>query len=299
MKKLMLASSLLTLFLSACAGPDQTITTANTSVESDTLVTTLNTVIQSDAVQNAQFKFADDCDPSTLNNMVFCDVAQVKGDITTSVVDQVCVDACDAAYDICHGGCSTIDWTCNNCCTKECKSVRSSCKDLCGYLDVKLGSYLYRIETIKGVGALNALSVSNPVVGADPNVFSVDIAMNIPSEVLAHTYYDIIGISGHIDLKTTGATATATGALTDICGDGYYLQLDSLVISIPDDIFDSNLLTEIAQELGIEVSALTGGVVDLNALLLAELNDIAASETMKAINSALATQKIAPSDCEI
>ena len=294
--------------------------TSTKTPSGDLLVTTLNTVIQSDAVQTAQFSFADGCDSSTLNNMIFCDAAEVSGDITISTIDQGCVDAAKAIQDtenaaiddtrkICKTGCEAVDWTCGGCCSDGCQDASDLAKEgtqaeydasveLCGYLDIPIGSYLYQIETIKGVGALNVVSVTNPVVGEDSNVFSVDIAMNIPTEVLAHTYYDTVGIKGHIDLSTSGATAAATGSLTDVCGDGYYLQLDTLVITIPENIFDSNLLTEIAEELGIAVSDLTGGIVDLNALILSELNDVASTETMKAINSALSDIKIADSDCE-
>lgn len=263
----------------------------------------LNTVIQSEAVQNYQFVIEDGCTPSVLNDLEFCNSVKSKNDITTSVVDQVCVDACNVAYDICHGGCSAVDWTCNNCCTKECKKARDLCKDACGYLNVKIGYYEYQVINAKGLGALRVTSVTDPVV--DPNndtLFSVNITMDVPAEVTSKVHYEFQidgtpAIKGDMTLSTTGVSAKGTGILKDRCGEGYYLEITTLTIDIPENIFDSNELTKIAEELMIAVSDLTFGTVDLRKKLMDKLNDTVSKQVMKALNEVLDDTKIAPAGC--
>jgi len=267
------------------------------------ITTTLNTVIQSDAVQNYQFVIEDGCTPSVLNDLEFCNAVKSKNDLTTSVIDQACVDACNVAYDICHGGCSAVDWTCNDCCTKECKKARDECKSLCGYLNVKIGYYEYQIINAKGLGALRVLSVTDPVVYPDDTtLFGVNISLDVPTEVTSKVHYEfqvdgIPAVKGDMTLSTTGVKATGTGVLRETCGDGYYLEITSLTIEIPENIFDSNELTKIAEELMIAVSDLTFGLVDLREKLMKELNNTVSKEVMKALNDVLDDTKIAPADC--
>ena len=123
------------------------------------ILTTVNTIIQSPEIQGMTFKVSSSCDKtSVLNDIEFCNEVYVHDKYTWSVVDDACITACDVAYDLCHAGCSTIDWTCNNCCTKECKKGRDGCKSLCGYLDMT-GGYEFRLTSIKGVGKLTAYRV--------------------------------------------------------------------------------------------------------------------------------------------
>jgi len=257
------------------------------------IVNLLNSAIQSDYVQSYEFTIEEGCTPSVLNDLEFCDAVKSKNNITTSVVDQACVDACNVAYDVCHGGCSAVDWTCNDCCTKECKKARDGCKDLCGYLDVKIGYYLYEVENAKGLGALRVTSVTDPVVMPnDSTLFTVDIAMDVPAEVSSKIYYEFEvdgfpAIKDHMTLTTTGVTAKASGELIPNCNGEYYIQITDMTVSIPDNVFDSNTLTQIADALMISVDELTFGVVDIETKLLNSLNNTVAKETMKALNDVL------------
>jgi hypothetical protein len=289
--RLLLMSTLLFL-LGSCATQVQK-NLGDTPPSGEALVGILNTAIQSDFVQDYEFVIEEGCTPSVLNDLEFCNAVKSKNDITTSVVDQACVDACNAAYDVCHGGCSAVDWTCNDCCTKECKKARDGCKDLCGYLDVKIGYYLYQVENAKGLGNLTVTSVTDPVVMPnDSTLFTVDIDMNVPSEVSARIYYEfevdgLPAIKDHMTLTTTGVTAKASGELIPNCNGDYYIQLTDMTVTIPDNVFDSNTLTQIADALMISVDQLTFGVVDLETKLLNSLNNTVAKETMKALNDVL------------
>jgi len=104
-------------------------------------------------------------------------------------------------------------------------------------------------------------------------------------------------IKGDMTLSTTGVKANGTGILRETCGDGYYLEITDLTISIPENIFDSNELTKIAEELMIAVSDLTFGTVDLRKKLLDKLNDTVSKQVMKALNEVLDDTKIAPAGC--
>lgn len=269
----------------------------------ETITGVLNTVIQSEALQSYEFVIESGCTPSVLNDLEFCNSVKSKNDLTTSVVDQLCVDACNAAYNVCHGGCSAVDWTCNDCCTKECKKGRDLCKDACGYLNVKIGYYEYQIVNAKGLGALRVLSVTDPVVDpSNDTIFSVNVSMDVPSTVTSKVHYEFQidgtpAIKGDMTLSTTGVKAKGTGILRETCGDGYYLELTSITIEIPENIFDSNELTKIAEELMIAVSDLTFGTVDLRKKLLNKLNDTVSKEVMKALNDILDDTKIAPAGC--
>ena len=257
------------------------------------IVNGLNTIIQSDAIQNWTFTTSSGCDTSVLDTMIFCGL-EAKDKYTWSVVDDACIDACNAAYDLCHGGCSAVDWTCGNCCTKECKKGRDECKDACGYLDYTAG-YDYKIENIKGVGGLYVVSVIDMQVHSDnPNVFSVTLSLNVPTTTV-HCYYKIWAdlaakFEGHMDLVAKNSTGIATGTLTLKCdGDkpGYYLVIDDVDVTIPSNVFDSNTLTQIAKTLGMSVSYLTGGVVDLDDMLLDYANGELSKELTKVLNGVL------------
>jgi hypothetical protein len=84
---------MLLLFLSSCGILKKSSYTPPPSGQVITEV--LNTVIQSEPVQNYQFVIESGCTPSVLNDLEFCNSVVSKNDITTSVVDQACVDACD------------------------------------------------------------------------------------------------------------------------------------------------------------------------------------------------------------
>ena len=273
------------------------------------ILTTLNTIIQSPQIQGLEFKVSSSCDKtSVINDIEFCNEVYVHDKYTWSVVDDAWVDACDIAYDLCHGGCSTIDWTCNNCCTKECKKGRDGCKSLCGYLDMT-GGYEFRLMNIKGVGGIQVTNVYNltPLPDQD-NVFSVSMDLNVP-KVTAEAYYKIWqdpipAMSGTIPVIASNVKGSATGTLIIYCNEtnpdesGYYLQIDSLTIEIPKNVFDSNILFTAVSIFGMDISYLTGGVVDLNQMLLDLADGKLANVVVDVLNDILDDYKLMNANCE-
>ena len=273
------------------------------------ILTTLNTIIQSPEIQGLTFKVSSSCDKtSVINDIEFCNEVYVHDKYTWSVVDDACVDACDIAYDLCHGGCSTIDWTCNNCCTKECKKGRDGCKSLCGYLDMT-GGYEFRLMNIKGVGGIQVTNVYNVLPKPDQNnVFSVSMDLNVP-KVTAEAYYKIWqdpipAMSGTIPVIASNVKGSATGTLIIYCNEtnpdesGYYLQIDSLTIEIPKNVFDSNILFTAVSIFGMDISYLTGGVVDLNQMLLDLADGKLANVVVDVLNDILDDYKLMNANCE-
>lgn len=273
------------------------------------VLTTLNTIIQSPEIQGLTFKVSSSCDKtSVINDIEFCNEVYVHDKYTWSVVDDACVEACDIAYDLCHGGCSTIDWTCNNCCTKECKKGRDGCKSLCGYLDMT-GGYEFRLMNIKGVGGIQVTNVYNVLPKPDQdNVFSVSMDLNVP-KVTAEAYYKIWQdpipvMSGTIPVIASNVKGSATGTLIIYCNEtnpdesGYYLQIDSLTIEIPKNVFDSNILFTAVSIFGMDISYLTGGVVDLNQMLLDLADGKLANVVVDVLNDILDDYKLMNANCE-
>ena len=273
------------------------------------ILNTLNTIIQSPEIQGLTFKTSSSCDKtSVINDIEFCNEVYVHDKYTWSVVDDACIEACDIAYDLCHGGCSTIDWTCNNCCTKECKKGRDGCKSLCGYLDMT-GGYEFRLMNIKGVGGIQVTNVYNVVAKPDQeNVFSVSMDLNIP-KVTAQAYYKIWqdpipAMSGTIPVIASNVKGSATGTLISYCSEtnpdesGYFLQIDSLTIEIPKNVFDSNILFTAVSIFGMDISYLTGGVVDLNQMLLDLADGKLANVVVDVLNDILDDYKLMNANCE-
>lgn len=273
------------------------------------ILTTLNTIIKSPEIQGLTFKVSSSCDKtSVINDIEFCNEVYVHDKYTWSVVDDACVEACDIAYDLCHGGCSTIDWTCNNCCTKECKKGRDGCKSLCGYLDMT-GGYEFRLMNIKGVGGIQVTNVYNVLPKPDQNnVFSVSMDLNVP-KVTAEAYYKIWqdpipAMSGTIPVIASNVKGSATGTLIIYCNEtnpdesGYYLQIDSLTIEIPKNVFDSNILFTAVSIFGMDISYLTGGVVDLNQMLLDLADGKLANVVVDVLNDILDDYKLMDANCE-
>ena len=274
------------------------------------ILTNVNTIIQSPEIQGLTFKVSSSCDKtSVINDIEFCNEVYVHDKYTWSVVDDACVDACDIAYDLCHGGCSTIDWTCNNCCTKECKKGRDGCKSLCGYLDMT-GGYEFRLMNIKGVGGIQVTNVYNVLPKPDQNnVFSVSMDLNVP-KVTAEAYYKIWqdpipAMSGTIPVIASNVKGSATGTLIIYCNEtnpdesGYYLQIDSLTIEIPKNVFDSNILFTAVSIFGMDISYLTGGVVDLNQMLLDLADGKLANVVVDVLNDILDDYKLMNANCEL
>lgn len=272
------------------------------------IVNTLNTIIQSPQVQDMTFKVSSSCDKtSILNDIEFCNEVYVHDKYTWSVVDDACIEACDVAYDICHGGCSAIDWTCNNCCTKECKQGRDACKSLCGYLDMT-GGYEFRLMNIKGVGGIQVTNVYDMIPKSDvDNVFSITMDLNVP-KVTAQAYYKIWqdpipAMTGTIPVVASNVTGKATGTLIISCDEnnpsesGYYLHIDTIEINIPKNVFDSNILLTAVSIFGMDIQYLTGGIVDLDQMLLDLADGELADVVVDVLNDILDDYKLMDANC--
>ena len=272
------------------------------------IVSTLNTIIQSPQVQDMTFKVSSSCDKtSVLNDIEFCNEVYVHDKYTWSVVDDACIEACDVAYDICHGGCSAIDWTCNNCCTKECKQGRDACKSLCGYLDMT-GGYEFRLMNIKGVGGIQVTNVYDMIPKSDvDNVFSITMDLNVP-KVTAQAYYKIWqdpipAMTGTIPVVASNVTGKATGTLIISCDEnnpsesGYYLHIDTIEINIPKNVFDSNILLTAVSIFGMDIQYLTGGIVDLDQMLLDLADGELADVVVDVLNDILDDYKLMDANC--
>lgn len=270
--------------------------------------TTMNTIIQSPEIQGLTFKVSSSCDKtSVINDIEFCNEVYVHDKYTWSVIDDICVDACKGVRDVCKGGCKTVDWTCNNCCSKECNKAYDGCVDLCGYTDLS-GGYEFRLMNIKGVGGIQVTNVYDMIAQPNTqNVFSISMDLNVP-KVTAEAHYKIWqdpipAMSGTIPVVASNVKGKATGTLTIICDkdnpekSGYYLQLTNIDIDIPKNVFDSNILLTAVSIFGMDLSYLTGGVVDLDQMLLNLADGKLADEVMKVMNDVLDNYKLMDYNC--
>ena len=247
-----------------------------------------------------------------------CDVTRQACKGGCSAVDWTCngccSKGCDSASSSCKSGCNSAFpyQSCTDGCNKmssDCKSgadsMYNSCVDGCGYLTIT-GGYSFRLLNIKGVGTIQVTNVYDMVPKENElNVFSVSMDLNVP-QVIANSHYKwwqdpSPAGEGDLPVVATDVKGSAKGTLTIVCDgsdeSGYYLQLDSLTIEIPTNIYDSNALTQLVYALGMEVEYVTGGIVDMNQMLLDMANGMLADEVMKVINDILDDMKIADANC--
>ena len=220
-----------------------------------------------------------------------------------------CENSCDDASSKCKNGCDDVFpyKSCNDACNKassDCKSgadkVFNSCADGCKSLDIT-GGYDFRLEFIKGVGTIKVTEVSNiQVVPNQDDKFSLDIEVNIPN-VNTLFYYKIWqdplpAIKGEAPIIASNVKGTGTGILTYVAdgddGPGYYLQIDTLKVTIPSNVFDSNSLTKLVESIGISIDYITLGIVDLNKELLSLINGELSAVILKELNKILDDYKI-------
>ena len=315
MKKLLL---LLAVLVTACKPGVQSVPSISTIED------VVNAAIQSDAVQNAVFYVTDNC-PSTLNDIEFCDYLETKDSYSWSDIDDACVAvaqaeldttnaAIDATREACKTACVTIDWTCNNCCSNGCQSVSDEEKDAamdiynaevaaCSYTTLT-GGYDLRLDWVKGAGTLVVSEVNmKPTPDEEGgDTYSLSIFLNVPT-ITAQAYYKvwqdpIPAIAGTTSVNATNIPVYTEAKLTGDCDGGYYLQLTSVDIEIPDNVFDSNELLQIAQSVGMDVSIITGGQVDLNKMLIDWVDNYLDGILMGVLNDTLEDIKIPGLDCE-
>lgn len=225
-----------------------------------------------------------------------------------------CENSCDDMSKKCKNGCndSFPYQSCTDSCNKmssDCKSgadsVYNSCVEGCGYLTIT-GGYSFRLLNILGVGGIQVTNVYDVVAKENQtNVFSVTMDLNIP-QVIANSHYKlwqdpIPAVEGDLPVIASGVKGTGKGTLTVVCDgtdkSGYYLQLDSLTIDIPKNIYDSNALTQLVYALGMDINYITAGIVDMNQMLLDLANGMLADEVLKVINGILEDMKIADANC--
>lgn len=282
----------------------------------------LNTVIASPAIQNLQFTVSSKCSKvSVLNDIEFCDEISYEKSYSEKSIDQACIDACNAVKSASYSTCDAARKTCKSVCfgikscengcddiSSDCKhaadSVYNACVDACSYL-VITGGVEFRVNAVKGCGGLIVTSVDS-VTPQDPNedVFSVAMTLSVPS-VTAYSHYKmwqdpLPAISGDENVYANNIPGSATGTLTKVCTEGktgYYLTLDSLFIDVPQDTVDTAGLIALAESIGLEVSIVTGGIVDLNAMLFSWVNGFLSAEVKSVLNDVLDDMKIADANC--
>ena len=215
-----------------------------------------------------------------------------------------CENSCDDASSKCKNGCDDAFpyKSCNDACNKassDCKSgadsMYNSCVSGCKSLDIT-GGYEFRLEYIKGVGGIVVTDVSN--IQLKPNStteFSIDLDVVVP-EVNTMFYYKIWqdpipAIKGEMPVIAKSVKGSGTGTLVyDAEAEGgpcYYLQLDTLKITIPSNVFDSNAITKTIQSIGMSVDFITAGIVDLNKELLDLANGTLSDVVLKELNDIL------------
>ena len=220
-----------------------------------------------------------------------------------------CENSCDDVSSKCKSGCDDAFpyKSCNDACNKassDCKSgadsMYNSCVSGCKSLDIT-GGYQFRLEYIKGVGGIQVTDVSNIELKPDSiTEFSIDLDVVIP-QVNTMFYYKIWqdplpAIKGEMPVIASSVKGTGTGTLVyDIDADGgpgYFLQLDSLQITIPSNVFDSNAITKAVESIGMSVQFITAGIVDFNQELLNLANGTLSDVVLKELNDILKDMKI-------
>ena len=220
-----------------------------------------------------------------------------------------CENSCDDASSKCKNGCNDAFPynSCNDACNKassDCKSgadsMYNSCADGCKSLDIT-GGYQFRLEYIKGIGGIMVTNVDNIQIKPDSTTeFSLDLEVNIP-QVTSMFYYNIWqdpipAIKGELPIIASSVKGYGTGTLIYEVnadgGPGYFLQLDTLQIVIPSNVFDSNSLTKIIESIGMSIDFITAGIVDLNQELLNLANGTLSSVVLDEINDILKDVKI-------
>lgn len=214
--------------------------------------------------------------------------------------------SCDSLkkdYDNCNNSCNDASSSCKS----GADSMYNGCVNACGYLTMT-GGYEFRLQNIKGVGTIQVTNVYD--IEAKPgtqNVFSVSMDLNVP-QVVANSYYKIWqdpipAMSGNFPVVANNVTGKATGTLTIICDfenpdkSGYYLQLNSIDINIPKNVFDSNILFQVAQIFSMDINYLTGGIVDLDQMLLNMADGVLEDLVEGLLNDILKDYKLLPFDC--
>ena len=288
----------------------------------------LNTLISSDAIQNMEFTVSSDCTKvSTLNTIQFCDELAVSDSYSSSFIDDTCTSACEVTYDIaieaidderklCKTACSCCDWACGGCCSDGCQDVSDdeksaanaaldACKEMCSWTTIT-GGYDLRVNNVEGCGNIDVTNVYNLTARPD-DLTKFDLSFDVAiGEIKGHASAKIwqdpipaITISETI-VAPAYTLGKGTAVLTMVCDSdnpGYYLQLTSCDITIPTNIYDSAGLIALAESIGMDVSALTGGIVDLTEMWMELANGLLTNYMLGMLNDLLADYKIMDCSC--
>lgn len=285
----------------------------------------VNQVIASPAVQGIQFNTSSGCSKiSIIDDIEFCDEISYSKSYEEKSISSACINACkdvksaaystcDAARKACKSVCFGIKSCENGCddissdCKKAADAAYNACVSVCDYT-VITGGVQFKVESVKGCGGLRVTSIDAVVPKDDTNkVFSVNMSLVIPS-VTAYSHYKIWqdpmpALSGHENVYAKDVKGTATGTLIVVCsGDekqepGYYLTIDSLHIDVPQDVVDTAGLIAMAESIGLEVSLITNGLVNINDVLFSWVNGFLSAEIKSVLNDILDSTKIMDTDC--
>ncbi len=282
----------------------------------------VNNIIASPAVQDLTFKVSSDCSKdSVLNDIEFCDEIHYKYSYEEKSLNNACIDACKDAKSLAYSTCDAARKTCKSVCfgikscengcddiSSDCKhaadSAYNACVDVCGYTIIT-GGVEFKLNSVKGCGAIRVISIDAVIPKDDTNsIFSVNMSLFL-SSATAYAHYKmwqdpLPALSGDENVYAKDIPGTATGTLVKVCdGDkpGYYLTIDSLHIDLPEDTDDTIGLIQMAESIGLEVSIITNGLVDINAQLFSFVNGFLSAEVKSVLNDVLDGMKIADADC--
>ena len=144
---------------------------------------------------------------------------------------------------------------------------------------VKIGNEIIKYESI-GSGFLSTINRG------------IDSTISIDHDVNSLMYkYELNGVS----LRRINKTHDIDDL--DIGLDGYYLQIDSINITIPTNVFDSNLLLQLVEVYSKEIEYYTGGIVKLDQMLLDMADGLLSSEVEGILNDILKDYKLLSVDC--
>ncbi|CAN5439246.1 hypothetical protein BH09BAC6_BH09BAC6_25270 [soil metagenome] len=234
----------------------------------------INTVIQSPAVQSLQWAMCAGCQPSTLNNMYFCDAASVSGKVviiphadstgahvdtndhvdTNNHVDTKMVHD-DAHWDVWGTPQSHTDNVPHDDTSTAHDDTSLPHDDTSAHFDTPASDLNYSagLTQLQGCGSLFVSNLVIPPVSipAPPPdaeytfAFSCDCSFNTSLTAKAFCSVNYLGIpfNENVSLTITGVTGTMAGEITLYCtgnsageAPGYYATVTNITIALPTNI---------------------------------------------------------------
>lgn len=197
------------------------------------------------AAETVTFEAVPSC-PATIPSIELCGYLSAKGSYSTSEMDPVCKDTCDAVYesckvtlDLCEAACCYgCVWgkTCS--CNYKCTDERDDCYDGC--TSIFTGSAEVDVQRVKGLEKLKFTDASIPFL-VDGSSIAVEVKAEV-SKLEAPTYWRLcqsgICVSDTTPIESDKIKARATGLITaKACPSGppaLYFQIEDVRVEISD-----------------------------------------------------------------